>query len=55
MCLFFLIFTILVILYDSDKYIARSPLYPPPPSPISHYTNISDRNEKQKQTNILVF
>lgn len=26
-----------------------------PPSPIFHYTNISDRNEKQKQTNILVF
>lgn len=50
MCLcFFLFFTILVILYDSDIYIARSPLYPP--FPISHYTNISDANEKQKQKN----
>lgn len=50
MCLFFLIFTILVILYDSDIYILLEALCTPP-SPIFHYTNVSDRNEKQKQTN----
>lgn len=41
-----------MILYDSDKLLEALCT---PPSPIFHYTNISDRNEKQKQTNILVF